>query len=363
MILVQSEIKYVFNPYVLMPGDILLMNTYEERLRKKLECKYEHAAIYVGDAFIMEANGAYVNMSHIYSYAFRELDHACVLRLKKYSPINLDNIARNARKQMGREYVNTRQFIHVRNRKNSEERDTSNRSFCSRLVAQSYYEEGINVLPNPDYCEPDDFLISELLVEVKDAVIPINADLIKVVVSQQEQREKDEMDSPNAELFKQLSDLYNTDIQDLDQVIKSALNNPMLDDEAIEIIKASKMFKHMELVNDKMPWFMDNDTFFKYFSDVKAGLHFIYSQMNHYDHTILRYYKELHLQLIVGAYYCPQSKLLLFLRDYIKAMLEEAIICRKRLAQLFELILSNHKEESLQFIEKYGFYSEYESVK
>ena len=102
MILPKEEIKYIFNPYNLLPGDILLMNTYEERLRQKMGCKYEHAAIYIGDAYLMEANGAHVVMTHIYSYAFREADHACVLRLKKFSPITLQKIARASRQQMGR---------------------------------------------------------------------------------------------------------------------------------------------------------------------------------------------------------------------------------------------------------------------
>ena len=88
MILKETEIKYIFNPYVLLPGDILLMNTYEEIFREKMKCQYEHAAIYVGNAYFMEANGAHVVMNHIYSYAFREQNHACVLRLKKYSGKN-----------------------------------------------------------------------------------------------------------------------------------------------------------------------------------------------------------------------------------------------------------------------------------
>ena len=47
MILPKEEIKYIFNPYILLPGDILLMNTYEERLRNKLGCQYEHVALYI----------------------------------------------------------------------------------------------------------------------------------------------------------------------------------------------------------------------------------------------------------------------------------------------------------------------------
>lgn len=74
MIVPQEEIKYIFNPYNLLPGDILLMNTYEEDMRARMKCKYEHAAIYIGDAFLMEANGAHVVMSHIYSYAFESMN-------------------------------------------------------------------------------------------------------------------------------------------------------------------------------------------------------------------------------------------------------------------------------------------------
>lgn len=185
MILNESEIKYIFNPYVLNHGDILLMNTYEERLRGKMKCKYEHAAIYIGDAHIMEANGLHVVMSHIYSYAFKDFEHACVLRLKDCSPITLFDVARNARKQMGREYVNTRHFLHVRDLKNTDKKDNSNRSFCSRLVAQSYKEENIEIVPNSDFCEPDDFLNNPKLELVKDAVVPITEDLLKVVMVQQ----------------------------------------------------------------------------------------------------------------------------------------------------------------------------------
>ncbi len=145
MILKEHEIKYIFNPSVL-PGDILLMNTYEERLRKMMKCKYEHAAIYLGDAYIMETNGLYIKMTHLYSYAFKELEHSIVLRLKDLSQIKMDRITRAPHYQMGKQYVHTSMFRHVRELKNTKEQDISKRSFCSRLVVQSYTLEGVNFL-------------------------------------------------------------------------------------------------------------------------------------------------------------------------------------------------------------------------
>lgn len=360
MIVPQEEIKYIFNPYNLLPGDILLMNTYEEDMRARMKCKYEHAAIYIGDAFLMEANGAHVVMSHIYSYAFREYEHACVLRLKKSSPFILKEVARNARKQMGREYVNTMQFRYVRAYKNTDKQDESNKSFCSRLVAQSYLSEGIQLLPNADYCEPDDFLTSELLEVVPNTITEFHEDLAKVVMNQQQRREETEIESPNAELFHELSKLYGLNIQDLGQALLPSQSRPELNERAIEIIKSSKMFKHMEEVKATSSWLFDDAQFLSHYANAQEALHFLYSSMNHYDNTIIPYYKELHLQMIILAYYFSQNTLFVFMRDYIKEMVEEAITCRTRFADLFMLLAKERSTEALAFIEQYGLYRDIE---
>lgn len=360
MIVPQEEIKYIFNPYNLLPGDILLMNTYEEDMRARMKCKYEHAAIYIGDAFLMEANGAHVVMSHIYSYAFREYEHACVLRLKKSSPLILEEVARNARKQMGREYVNTMQFRYVRAYKNTDKQDESNKSFCSRLVAQSYLFEGIQLLPNADYCEPDDFLTSELLEVVPNTITEFHEDLAKVVMNHQQQREDTEIESPNAELFHELSKLYGLNIQDLGQALLPSQSRPELNERAIEIIKSSKMFKHMETVKATFSWLFDDAQFLSHYVNAQEALHFLYSSMNHYDNTIIPYYKELHLQMIILAYYFPQNTLFVFMRDYIKEMVEEAITCRTRFADLFMLLAKERSTETFAFIEQYGLYRDIE---
>lgn len=361
MIIPKEEIKYIFNPYKLLPGDILLMNTYEERLRKKMGCRYEHAAIYIGDAYMMEANGAHVVMTHIYSYAFREEDHACVLRLKRFSPVTLQNIARASRQQMGREY-STRPFLRVRDFKNTDQRDKGNRSFCSRLVAQSYFEENIKIVPNADYCEPDDFLNSVLLEKVPEGVVPFTDDMEKVVMSNQELREANETDSPNAEMFNSLSKLYDEDIQELTQFQLASLHKPELDESAIEIIKSSRMFKHMDDVIRETPWLMDDKDFLDHYTNSEDAMHFLYSQMNHYDHTILPCYKELHLQTIAVAMYFPNNKVAIFLRDYIKQMVEDAVTCRKRLEELFVAMFHERQEDFNSFVDKYGFYADFEYV-
>ena len=85
-------------------------------------------------------------------------------------------------------------------------------------------------------------------------------------------------------------------------------------------------------------------------------MHFLYSQLNHNDHTILLYYKELHLQTIVLAKNYSQIKLLVFLRDIIKQMVEDAATCRKRLEALYILMFYQRKDDFELFIKKYGLY-------
>ena len=360
MILPKDEIGYIFNPAVLLPGDILLMNTYEETLRRKMNCKYEHAAIYLGDAFIMEANGAFDVMSHIYSYAFREKNDACVLRYKKLSPITRKNITRGARQKMGREYINTMQLRSLRTLKNTEQKDTKNRSFCSRLVAQCYEKEGINLVHNADYCEPDDFLQSKDLDIVDNAIVPFTDDFAEVIMNNQKIRESEETESPSAKLFESLTELYGEDIQEFTQVLMVALKHPNKADEAIKRIKSSGMFKHNDALKSKIPWIFDDDAFFEYYTDFDKGMHFLYSSMNHYDHSFIPYYKELHCQLIIATYHFPNFKVGIFLRDYIKVMVEEAIECRKRFEDLYIEAFIRNEEASIAFCNKYGFYCDYE---
>lgn len=357
-----EEVKYIFNPVVLRPGDILLMNTYEEDFRAKLKCKYEHAAIYVGDAYIMEANGLHVVMSHVYSYAFREREHVCVLRHKGCSPITLEDVARAAHEQMGKDYINTTQFRYVRALKNTDHKDTTNMSFCSRLVAQSYDRKGIKLLPNADYCEPDDFLNSPLLEEVHDGVMPFTEELTDVIMNNQADREQNEMDSPNSEMFDSLSAVYGENIQELEQVMMASIHHPERDEEAIAAIKTSRMFKHKEMVTNQMPWFWNDKDFLEHYQDSTKALHLIYSQINHYDHTIIKDYRELHLQLITVAHYRPDCKIAIFLRDYIQVMVEEAIECRKRLEYLYELMQRERADDFKAFADKYGLYLDYKYV-
>jgi hypothetical protein len=58
--------------------------------------------------------------------------------------------------------------------KDTDDRENSNRTFCSRLVALVFHESRIDIVHNPDYCSPDVFLSSNLLVYVTPSLQPFN---------------------------------------------------------------------------------------------------------------------------------------------------------------------------------------------
>ena len=49
----------------------------------------------------------------------------------------------------------------------------SSKQFCSRLVAQAYAENGIDLVDNSDFCTPNELLKSERLVRIADATVDI----------------------------------------------------------------------------------------------------------------------------------------------------------------------------------------------
>ena len=52
-----KDVRYIFDTSVLKKGDILLINTYNERMHLLMKSQYDHVALYAGDAFIMESDG------------------------------------------------------------------------------------------------------------------------------------------------------------------------------------------------------------------------------------------------------------------------------------------------------------------
>lgn len=362
--LLLGEIKYVFNVAALQPGDILLMNTYHEVQRKVMErafgsCIYDHAALYLGDAFLMEANGLGVVMNHIYSYGFKAEKDACVLRLKQVGLATIENVVYNAKTYMGMEFGSDEAKAVSKN-KDTDKEDTSNRTFCSRLVAQCYSKEGVHLFKNPNYCTPDDYLKCDQLYIVEPSAVPFTEQMAATVMNAQIQRDDFDTATYWAKPFQQFSELYGQDIQTMGQLIAAASRNTDKDGEALDIIESKHLFQPVEDRKTQWPWFDDDEAFFQHFPSTEKLLFFINSQLLHYDLTYMPTFKQNYASNCVAEYMCPQSKVIARIKQGFTVILEEAIYVRKRLAYLYIKTIEKDKEGFDAFVEKYGFNRNYE---
>jgi Orthopoxvirus protein of unknown function (DUF830). len=363
MKLKEEEIRFVFNESVLKVGDILLMDTYDERQRSRmLNDKYLHAAIYLGDAFLMEADGLGVVMNHIYSYAFKELEHACVLRLKEDNLKVIKDAIYWVRGKMGMEFGSKEALI-VPRKKDTDNKDTSNRSFCSRLIAQAYREGGANIVRNPNFCSPDDFLRSELLQIVSDPVQPFTEEIAKTVMNAQNERYDSDWNTCLQSLYENMNIFYGNgcDIQSIDQLFLAVLKNIDREDDALKVLKGQLWMKSPhEQTLVLWPWLDNDDIFFKHFPTIYDVLFFLHNQFLHYDKTYLPIFRENAINVCILAKMRQDSKVMQLMKEHFDAILDEGIRVRKRIEELYILTFMRDEEEFLKFIKQYGPYHNFE---
>lgn len=351
----ESEIKYVFNEPVLQIGDILLMNTYHEGQRAKMRgCVYDHAAIYAGDAFLLEADGCGVMQNHIYSYGFKEAGHACVLRLKNQSLKTLQNLILDARTQLGNEFSSLeaqRTLLY----KNTDKVAQSKNTFCSRYVAMIYHGQGYNITRNPFYCAPDDFPSSDLLAVVENGIQHASKEMMTTIMQKQEERE-----DPNIVLQQMLmrfKKLYGVAIPSVDELNRQALLHPEQDDEAIWIMEEDvKLFNFKESIKSDFPWLDDDEAFFGHFKSVESLLFFINNQFLHFDKTYLPLFARNAMVLKTISLYVPQSRFIAYMHQGADSVYQEALRVRERLADLYRETCQRNYDEFDAFVKKYGLY-------
>ncbi|WP_036877046.1 YiiX/YebB-like N1pC/P60 family cysteine hydrolase [Xylanibacter oryzae] len=343
----------------MQPGDILLMNTYESQRRLMPGCKYDHIAVYLGDAFLIEADGTGVMMNHVYSYAFKDDDHGCIMRLKKScSKKRIDELLYWLRQQMAMEFGSF-QARKVPVLKNTDEQGEKNRTFCSRLVAQAYHQIGIDLVKNPDFCSPDDILGSDFLVKVEPSLQPFTADMSNTVMNNQKQRA--DSDTYLADLFQTMGQFYNEDIQKIDQLLIAAMNNIDKDADALDFILQQRWMTPAEKQTEMMwPWFNDDNALFAHFVTTENVLFFLRNQILHYDLTYLPISRQNAINMWVIAKIKRESKVVKAISKQFKSVLDEAIRIRKRLEKLYILTFDRDHDGFFDFSEKYGFESNFE---
>lgn len=339
----KENIRFAFNSAKLHKGDILLINDYEENLRKRMDgAKYTHAALYMGDAFIMEANAYGVAMNHIFSYGFVSKDDALVYRPVNVSNDSIDNVIFFARAKMGNEF-STREALRTRDFRNTEEREHEERMFCSRLVAQSYEKAGIKLVHNSDYCAPIDFMGTDALEQVPDVLEPVDTeDWRNIIETKIKERESGDDMIWFSKLFEKLQVLYgDSNIQYFDKLVEAGSKSPENDEKCIKEIETFGYFNFKDRMIASFPWIETTDTFAKHYPKTEARLWFLLNQETHFEKTYLPIFKQNASTFWWMSVICPESKLLQYLSSGFRSILEDAESLLDKMYQLFDFTLAD----------------------
>jgi hypothetical protein len=165
-----QPLLFTYDIPTLLAGDIILSTTDSDvsrAIRLATNCDYSHAMIYVRNN-IIHADGGGVFTTNPQRRIFRE-GQSIVLRHKYGTANQLLDICSYALNLSGSLY-SVPEALLAKSYSNTQTKTTSQRQYCSRLVAQSYESQNIKIVNNADYCTPADILISSDFIVVDNAI-------------------------------------------------------------------------------------------------------------------------------------------------------------------------------------------------
>lgn len=337
-----AEIKYVFNTSVLKKGDILLINTYDERMHRLQNSQHDHAALYAGDASIIESDGCGVTLNHIFSYGFKSPDDAIVLRCISDSELIREGVVFYARTAMGMEF-GPDEAKRVREYESTNNPAEKNRMFCSRLVAKSYEIMGVQLVQNSNYCPPASFLKSNKLIRVENALEPANDDLRRIVAIHSKVRENADNVEMLVDLLQEMSLFYGMDIQKMEQLIDAAIQHPEKDDEAVnQLLRTNYYLKRKEGRN--FYCLNDKETFDKQYPTLEKKVWFLLNHNNHLEKSWIPDISGNVRAFSILALHHPNSKVIAFFRDLFREVLDEYMDYQIWIDTLLVEIMDNDPE-------------------
>ena len=165
-----------------------------------------------------------------------------------------------ARTQIGKQYSKAEAFRSRKFRDVAEQREDSNRQFCSRLVAQAYSFAGVHLVSNVDYCYPSDLVNSTLLQPVVAPLRQACADEIELA---QSESPIDQQTRATNFILDEVRKLSGRDIQTFEQLPVFLIQNPEHDAVVCEIVKASGYLDFWMEDLLRNPWRYDAVKFWK----------------------------------------------------------------------------------------------------
>lgn len=161
------------NSDLLRPGDIVLTarkSLVSKGIRLATLGDVSHAMITVTHGSVIDATNIGVHARSIRRELFRDEDRIYAFRARgPLAPETLQQIIAYARSQVAVPYSTREAIRTVAGLTRPRERW----QFCSRLVAQAFAHAGMPLVPDQDYCSPEDLRVSPLLEDLGDICEPV----------------------------------------------------------------------------------------------------------------------------------------------------------------------------------------------
>jgi len=256
---------YLLDWNFLKEGDIILSrkDSRESRLiRRESKSDYSHAALYMGTLHCIHSDGLGVESQNIQRLLFESEKDVVVLRLSQEPEKHiLDKIMIFARRKIGTEYSSSETRLSLANP--NEHAKEENRQFCTRFVAQAYEYAGVNIVPNPAYCTPQNIYQSKLLTEVNCKLLKASDEEIRFTEETEDLLSR-ETDARN-KILNDCRNLTNLDIQTYGQLAEFVKGNPECENEIITILRESNFLEIIGSDKESNPWHYDYSEFIKYY--------------------------------------------------------------------------------------------------
>jgi hypothetical protein len=258
-----SPQKFVLELGLLRTGDILMTaaDTKQSRLiQKKTDGDHSHVLLHVGGGSGIHADGKGVHAVNLQRMLFESPKHVRVLRAETATSHEIEIAVTFVRSQIGKEYSIPEA---VRSRKRREiNTDTTNldRQFCSRLVAQAFDLSGLKLVPNPDYCYPQDLADSLLLEDVEGIVRP--ATLAEIMFCASDSPLEKQTEATN-KILAAARKLFKKDLQTFEDVLSAVIKEPEHDAALSKIVRDSGYLDLWRYELAANPWRYQGELFQK----------------------------------------------------------------------------------------------------
>lgn len=257
---------YLLDIDKLEAGDIILTRStsdISQLVRRLTKSEYSHAILYVGVSSCIDSDGYGVQSQNIQRLLYESKTDVKVLRLKQTKDRNeIPNAIVFARQKIGTEYSIDEAKVALL--KKEIEAKEPNRQFCTRFVAQAFESAGIRLVENPDYCNPEELLKSDLLIDIEEPLREANAAEIEFANS--ESPLKKQQDIHNT-IFSSARKLSGADIQTFEQLSKFVLENPDKEPQITKIIEESGYLTMWQMDTESNPWHYDPKLFIEHYKN------------------------------------------------------------------------------------------------